>query len=461
MVEGRFNVNVLDPGWTRKVADTSESALRAHRIALTYSHLAELLDTAIHGAPPVDAEGKRRPVVNANWFHFALWGTLTVSQNIGNERAPQRLNSGLAAPLRRRLTPSILRIKASDGQRLGRALAWGQRLIFLSVCGAMQKSFETPLLPLPPAGGEPLVLNEVSSESFRQGPGLVGDFLGDLGSTDRKELKEQRHVEPMRRAFALYQLASQLGHDAEAERQRSQLVLGANLLLTAVEQDLVDPALSIVVDLVPNSAAEAVSWRLAKVAERVRGVPPHLSYLMLLNMRTGERRAIDTVWSRLMTDQVLVMALPTETLRLGRDIPPRHRGSPYYPAALRRFPERHRGTATVPDDRPPTTDERVERAILDIGDRVRSFDRTVRDGRGSAARDWRRWDERMNWALTLMRSRQQDETLYWRPYSVRDEQRIETGDLPGRGADPSALEVCAPLEEWIIPQKTASREPER
>ena len=57
----------------------------------------------------------------------------------------------------------------------------------------------------------------------------------------------------MRRAFALYQLASQLGHDAEAERQRSQLVLGANLLLTAVEQDLVDPALSIVVDLVPNA----------------------------------------------------------------------------------------------------------------------------------------------------------------------------------------------------------------
>ena len=139
---------------------------------------------------------------------------------------------------------------------------------------------------------------------------------------------------------------------------------------------------------------------------------------MLLNMRTGERRAIDTVWSRLMTDQVLVMALPTETLRLGRDIPPRHRGSPYYPAALRRFPERNRASATEPDDRPPTTDERVERAILDIGDRVRSFDRTVRDGRGSAARDWRRWDERMNWALTLMRSRQQDETLYWRPYSI-------------------------------------------
>ena len=317
----------LTDDWVEKVANNPDDELRAHQIILTLSYVAVHLDELIHQS---SSQERQRlgdvTATNANWFHFAV-GDVDRLHHIGNERAPQRLNSGVggtAATAPHPVDPAhqgVRRAAVGPGPGLGAAADLPVRC-----AGRCRGSFETPLLPVPPAGGEPLVLNEVSSVSFRQGPGLIddflGDFLGDLGDTDRRELKEQRHVEPMRRAFALYRLASQLGHDEEAERQRSQLVLGANLLLTAVEQDLVDPALSIVVDLVPNSAAEAVSWRLAKVAERVRGVPPHLSYLMLLNMRTGERRAIDTVWSRLMTDQVLVMALPTETLRLGRDIPP-------------------------------------------------------------------------------------------------------------------------------------------
>lgn len=85
---------------------------------------------------------------------------------------------------------------------------------------------------------------------------------------------------------------------------------------------------------------------MARLAERASGIPTHLSYVMLELTRGGERRAIDTLWSRLMTDHVLVMALPTETLRLGRDIPTRHRDLPFYPTALRHLSERTTATST-------------------------------------------------------------------------------------------------------------------
>ncbi len=429
---------VLNPKWMKEVAATTDSDLRAHRIALTYRRLAEILDTAIHGSPAKDANGERRPVVNANWFHFALWGTLTVSQNIGNDRSPQRLNSGLAAPLRRRLTPSVLRMKASDGQRVGRALAWGQLLIFQQVCGVLDQWLE---------------LSQVGTNLVEQSAGgLSSDStLQFVGSLDKAELNEDRHIKPLLRAFEFYSLASQVGASGlpNAEQARAQLVLGGNVLITAVEQDLVDPALRIVVDLVPQALAGAVSWRLARVAERARGVPPHLSYVMLETKRAVERQVIDTLWSRLMTDQVLVMALPTETLRLGRDIPPRHRDLPFYPTALRHLAARRATTTQASAHAKGSLPEQILTALLEVADQLRSVDRTVQDGRGSAARDWRRWDERMNWATTLIRSRQQDDTLYWLPYSRRDERRIKAGDLPQRAGDPSALEVRAPLDAGI------------
>ena len=57
----------------------------------------------------------------------------------------------------------------------------------------------------------------------------------------------------------------------------------------------------------------------------------------------------------------------------------------------------------------------------------------------------------MNWALTLLRSRQQDETLFWRPYSVDDIRRIRHGQLPTRSGDPSALDVQPPLGVGVLP----------
>jgi hypothetical protein len=148
------------------------------------------------------------------------------------------------------------------------------------------------------------------------------------------------------------------------------------------------------------------------------------------------------------------MALPTETLRLGRDIPPRWSGMPFYPEALQHLeydpddlpdPLRgHPGTkigdvvaGRRPDLKRVTALQLVARTVL-------SFDRTRGGGRGSAASDWRRFDDRLNWAVALIRSRQGDDTLYWPPFSSADEELIMTRRLPARGGDPSDLEVLAP-----------------
>jgi hypothetical protein len=404
-----------DENWFNMVYETADSDLRAHRIALTYYHLGTFIDTMLHDGKSCGVRLSEDPStpVNANWFHFAMWGTLTVTQNLSNQRSPQRLNSGIPAPLRRRLTPAVLRARASDGQRVGRALAWGQLAIFVS---------------------STQMVTEMTTGSGRIKDSDADDILGRL--QNRKgfsviAVDPTRHLQPMKTAFEYYEAAAA----TKSREAKAWLMLGGNLLLTAAEQDVADLAVEVVLDHVPEHVGAAIDWRLAKLSERFRGVPPHLAYAFLASMHPNRRKVIYTIWSRLMTDQVLVMALPTETLRLGRDIPPKHREWPIFPPDLRAFPG-----AGADDD---------IKAIVNL---VKSVDRTIADSgtRGSAARDWRRWDERMNWALALIRSRQQDETLFWSPYSIADQWNIVNGQLPGRVGDASTLDIQAPTDRSLV-----------
>ena len=411
--------------WLDFVYRTADSDLRAHRIALTYYNLAAHLDFLLNGRKKAQArqEVDSSVLLNANWFHFAMWGTLTVTQNLSTQRSPQRLNSGIPEPLRRRLTPAILRARATDGQRVGRALAWGQLAIFVS---ATQILFQV-------LGEDDELTGRTASKATDQKEitEAVLARLEGIGLLSTIKMDAVRYIVPMTKAFNYYKKSIDT-----SGVERAWLTLGANLGLTAAEQDLADVAVEVVLDHLPQHVGAAIDWRLAKLAERFRGVPPHLAYTLLESMHPGKREVIYTVWSRLMTDQVLVMALPTETLRLGRDIPPKHREWPIFPPDLRAFPD--------------VSDDKDMRAIVNF---VKSIDRTIADSgtRGSAARDWRRWDERMNWALALIRSRQQDETLFWSPYSVADQWNIVNGEMPTRVGDASTLDVQAPTAQILAP----------
>lgn len=427
----------LSTEWLEEVVKTRDSDLRAHRVALTYSKLAGFLDDMINGEQSVSHKlGRGEPAMpcNANWFNFATWGTVTITANIANERPPQRIDMLPFVSLRRRLTPAVIQLRASSGQRVSRALAWGQRLIFVSVCFTLEY-LDRWLSENP----------DTDPREFRLLDGdrstVAATNIVDLGTwATRPWIKPERHLRVIADAFRFY-IHAQRTADPTV---RARCVLGGNVLLTAVEQDLVDPAVEAVVNHIPQTVASAVDWRLARWVERWTGVPGQVTSLQLPFRYTSAREVLDAAWSRLMTDQVFVMALPTETLRLGRDIPPLRLGQPYLPAPLRELRSRPADGAGHDQDDPVTG------ALEDVADLIESLDRTTGDGRGSAARDWRRWDERMNWALTLQRSRQQDETLYWSPYSEADQHRIVSGELPQRAGDPSALEVQAPIDNMAF-----------
>jgi hypothetical protein len=121
------------------------------------------------------------------------------------------------------------------------------------------------------------------------------------------------------------------------------------------------------------------------------------------------------------------MEFPSETIRLGRDISVPSPTTPFFPPELASLA-------------PPTDLE------SNLSELVTSFDRTQGDGRGSGANDWRDYFDRMNWAVNMLRSRQQVASLYWAPYSEEDQRRIRLGHLPVSSGDPSEYDVLAPLQ---------------
>lgn len=136
--------------WIQAVYRTVDTPLRTHRITLSYSKFAPYLDHRLFGEGSVSsrtADGKPIVSSNANWFNFATWGTYTLGPNIRNDGAPQRLET-LPNSVRRRVAPSIIQSRSADGELVGRALAWGQELIFLSAGKALLrfKGLEGPAL---------------------------------------------------------------------------------------------------------------------------------------------------------------------------------------------------------------------------------------------------------------------------------------------------------------------------
>jgi hypothetical protein len=94
--------------------------------------------------------------------------------------------------------------------------------------------------------------------------------------------------------------------------------------------------------------------------------------------------------------------------------------------------------------------EEVTQDCEELARLVGAFDRSRAAGRGSGAWDWRRYDDRMNWAVTLVRSRQQDPSLFWAPYDEEDAARILAGRRPQSNGDPANFEVLAPVDGSVV-----------
>jgi len=423
---------LMTQAWVGHVADTTEVDLRAHRVALTYHYYCRELDRFINGDDSfwsLIAEQKNICVTNATWFNFGTWATITINRDLILGRTPAGPNRLLPSAVRRLLTPLLLHLRAADGQRVSRALSWGQRLVFISTTMIFQ-AWRT-------AGTEPAAAIKTST---------FDEILKLATWGGQRYLDRYRHLDAIWTAFQHYghardartrlRAAERDKDPVDLRRQLRQAVarhvLTGNILITAIEQDIVDDAVREVIDHIPRLAAASATSNVARWAARYSDVPRQITSLNLPFQLGPATEGMTTTWARFMTDQILVMMFPTETLRMGLDIPPADVAQPYFQPDLACL------TSSVEGQ--------------DAGSRqfltrlVSQFDRTLDEGWGSAAHDWRRYDDRMNWAVTMLRSRQQVPALFWAPYSEEDQRRIIRGELPHRGGDPSAYEVAAPVD---------------
>jgi hypothetical protein len=428
--------------WADTVFKTFDTPLRTHRITLSYSKFAVYLDTKLFRAGSVGeriSRGEAITVGNANWFNFATWGTYTLGPNIRNDGAPQRLDT-LPNSVRRRVAPAIIQSRSAHGDVVGRALAWGQELIFLSAsrallhfaamdAAALDSTFHTP------AKDRADVLNALNRNGHR--------FI------------DEGHLELVDKAFDCYRLvylrAAQLrtkgkGPDEiQSDHFVAKLMFFATCLLTAAEQGVVNQALEVMIDSVPARLMQGVDGKLSQFAHWRRGVPQQVAAYGLLARLQQAEGLLSESWARLMTKYLLVIVLPTEILRLGRDVPLRNPTEPMFPVPLM-------------DLRPPGNMDNYEpkEQRKDVGDKLVALQQFVvaldrsQTGVGSAAHDWRRFDDRINWAICLFRSRQQDQTLYWPPYSIEDTRRIVEGEMPRASGHPGQATVMPPLDPGSV-----------
>jgi hypothetical protein len=460
--------------WLKEVAATPERDLRGHRIALTYHALAIDIFKWIYCVENVDQGSvvHQHPPVNANWFHFSTWATATLNADIRNDGAPYRSDRLLPFGFQRRLTPTVLAIKSANRQRYNQLLTWYQRLVFINTTFAYNA-----LRARDGDDSEFAWIDDAGNVGYAA-PAAWIETVEELAAPPGRNaaLKPTRHLAPIAMAFEYYRRARLvtlfLKRDEQlddAGRQyfgvlRARLIFFANLIITSVEQDVVDPGVERVLGNVPSAANAALSNRLADMAERVLGVPRQLAGVRLPVKLKPAEDAFREVWVRVLTRELLILALPAETLRLGHDIPPLAAGKPYFPQELfdlSHLPDKPGGLAKldetdyVRDFAAHATDNGRLQAM------VWAFDRSRGEGHGTGARDWRRIAERLNWATTLVRSRIQDTTLFWPPYRNEDVERIYRGELPLHDGNPTDFDVLGPLEGFAYlcgGGKTAKRE---
>jgi hypothetical protein len=423
--------------WVEKVFKTVDTPLRTHCITLSYSKFAVCLDSKLFrdGSDAAGSAKEATTVSNANWFNFATWGTYTLGPNIRNDGAPQRLDT-LPNFVRRRVAPAIVQSRSAHGDVVGRALAWGQELIFLSASQALlrfttmkSEAFDTRFRT--PEKDRDHVLKAVN---------WSGHFI------------DEGHLELVDDAFDCYRLvylrAAQLQKEGkvpdaiQSDPCVAKLMFFATCLLTAAEQSVVNQALAVVIDSVPARLLQGVDGKVSQYAHRRSGVPQQVAAYGLLARLQQAEGLLSESWARLMTRYLLVIVLPTEILRLGRDVPLRNPTEPMFPLPLM--------------DLSPPRNEPKEKKQKEVYDKlvalqqfVNALDRS-QAGVGTAAHDWRRFDDRLNWAISMFRSRQQDRTLYWPPYSIEDTRRIVAGEMPRASGHPGQAAVMPPLDPGSV-----------
>ena len=182
--------------------------------------------------------------------------------------------------------------------------------------------------------------------------------------------------------------------------RRSQLVLAGSLRLGGHEQNHLQPAIAGAMDLGVDEATARLRARLGRDDPAVAGAGADLDRAL-----EPVARALGDAWGTIMTDAYGVWQSPEGTWRLDADVPAPPAG-PFVPLDV------------------------ADPVVEDLAALRARFDRADALGRGSAARDWESFDERMNFITNLFVSRHHSLDLLAEPFDEAARAALEADTVP-------------------------------
>ena len=313
------------------------------------------------------AMAKRLGASDVTWVGYATWASRTAGVFIRKElttvlkgKVSQALGSrNISSLVKARLPKGLL--SGSDRtfghmvEANAQAVARGNLIVFMDIAPHFSRFLDMH------ANRDNTDLVEAFLKGFA--PGQPQDGGQDL-------LKE---------AFVAYLTASS---DCD-DKKKAELIFMANLLIGYHEQQNLQGPINDAMDAPINTLASALTThsKSRKIGPKAAGLIKHLGVKL---------RQVTPQWRALSTRHLMSLELPSGLLDLGEDVPLTEAGTMF----------------------PPCLIELRDQPLQDL---LEQLDRTPNTTAGSAASDWARLEDRMNYVADLFRSRQRDPSLYLPP----------------------------------------------
>ena len=308
---------------------------------------------------------------NANWTTYAVWASRQAGVTIRQEDAPRQLVEAFEK------SAEIGRALEQARSRLGPLGA-----LIPPVSGLLTAGDEgLDLISHEIATGNTKVFAEISREFSRFIEAFGGATHYDQARVDAYLAGFRPDQAAFRDGMAAYAKAM---FEPDAEKKAELMLLGnarVGLHEQTFLQENIERSMNAPIEVVVRKNLEAALTRtlpgklLAKAGLLDDALDPLIG-------------AVSSVARRAITDKMMELALPGVTLRLGDDV----RGD--FPAAL----------------------ETIE--LAELREALARIDRTPDSLSGSAAEDWVRLGDRMNFIVDLFRAYQQDAAMFDEPFET-------------------------------------------
>jgi cytochrome c556 len=357
---------------TQRIADNPDGAARNLDITQAYSDLSKAMGQVVGSD-------------NANWSTFATWASKQAGVSIRGEDVPKALTDAI-------------RGTAGFQDKVDQVNGWLKKLgmpqipdlpgrLAQKMAGAMDQVQGAI------ADGNQRVFKEIAPEFTKFIDTFKGDTKYDQAKVDRYLQHFQPGQEKLRDAFANYAKAQ---FETDPKKKAELMLLGNNQIgmheqtrlqpdimkaLNAPIDQVLKPALKkIIRDTMSNAGPfGSGKWaydKLDKAGLIDKAISPVLN-------------GAASAWRQVATDQLMTLATPGGTLKLGSDVP-------------KGFPKNLQ-TIDNPD---------LQKVLGQV-------DRTPNTTKGSAGNDWASFNDRMNYIVDLFRAYGQDPSLFNAPFPGR------------------------------------------